>query len=138
MKARGRGHIVNIGSVFGSINFAHFVTYSSAKAGLRGFSEGLRREVAGSGIDVTYVAPRAVRTPFNGDDVLRLAAATRMNMDEPEAVAKRILRAISRHEKDVYIGFPESLFVRLNALMPRLVDVALASDDRKARALFKT
>ncbi len=42
MKARGRGQIVNVGSIFGSINFAHFVTYSSAKAGLRGFSRRYR------------------------------------------------------------------------------------------------
>ena len=52
MKAKGGGQIVNVGSIFGSINFAHFVTYSSAKAGLRGFSQALRRELAGSGIAV--------------------------------------------------------------------------------------
>ena len=138
MKHRGRGHIVNIGSVFGAINFAHFVTYSSAKAGLQGFSEALRREVAGTGIDVTYIAPRAVKTPLNGTDVLRFADLTKMNMDEPEDVAKRIVRAISKREKEVYIGFPENLFVRVNALMPRVVDAALAKDDRKTRALFNS
>ena len=36
MKAAGRGHIVNVGSIFGSINFAHFATYLSAKAELMG------------------------------------------------------------------------------------------------------
>jgi len=45
MKFRGTGHIVNVGSIFGSINYPHFVTYSSAKGGLRAFSEALRREV---------------------------------------------------------------------------------------------
>jgi NAD(P)-dependent dehydrogenase (short-subunit alcohol dehydrogenase family) len=33
-------------------------------------------------------------------------------------------------------GFPERFFVRLNAVMPRLVDAAVASGDRKAMRLF--
>jgi len=136
MKARGAGQIVNVGSIFGSIGFAHFATYSSAKAGLRGFSQALRRELAGSGVDVTYVAPRAVRTAFNSPAVLEFARQTGMRMDQPEAVADRIVRAIVARERDVYLGFPESFFVRLNALLPRLVDQALAANDRKAARLF--
>ena len=71
MQQRKQGHIVNIGSIFASIPFAHFITYSSAKAGLKAFSEALRREVCESGIQVTYVAPRAVNTPFNNEKVRR-------------------------------------------------------------------
>ena len=136
MTRRGSGQIVNIGSVFGSINFAHFVSYSSAKAGLRGFSQALRREVAGTGVDVTYVAPRAVRTPLNTGMVMKFAALTGMAMDDPDLVAARIVTAVRKRECEVFIGFPESLFVRLNALAPRLIDAALAANDRKARALF--
>jgi short-subunit dehydrogenase len=136
MKRRGRGHIVNIGSIFGSIGFAHFVTYSSAKAGLRSFSEALRRELSGTGIEVTYVAPRAVKTQLNSARVMEYAALTKMTMDEPAGVAKRIATAIAGRKKDVYIGFPEGLFVRLNAVTPRLVDAALAKTDRRAAGLF--
>lgn len=136
MKNRGQGHIVNIGSVFGSINFAHFATYSSAKAGLRGFSESLRREVSDIGIDVTYIAPRAVKTPFNAGKVMDFAKITSMKMDDPDMVALRIVKAMQDREKNVFIGFPESLFVRINALMPGVVDAALAGNDRKVRALF--
>ena len=62
MKRRNSGQIVNIGSIFGSIPLAHFAAYSSAKSGLRAFSEALRRELADTKIAVTYIAPRAVRT----------------------------------------------------------------------------
>src|SRR6202030_2205215 len=55
MTARRHGRIVNIGSVFGSIGFAYFTTYSASKFAIRGFSEALRRELEGSGIGVTYV-----------------------------------------------------------------------------------
>jgi short-subunit dehydrogenase len=136
MKARGRGQIVNVGSIFGSINFAHFVTYSSAKAGLRGFSQALRREISGSGIDVTYIAPRAVRTALNSPAVLEFARLTQMNMDEPAVIAARVFQAIQARKRDVYFGFPESLFVRINALFPGLVDRALFANDRKAARLF--
>lgn len=136
MKARGRGHIVNVGSIFGSIAFAHFAAYSSAKAGLRGLSQALRRELAGTGIDVTYIAPRGVRTAFNTPAVLEFARLTGMRMDPPEDVARKIVRAVRDRDLDVYLGFPESLFVRLNALFPRVVDHALVVNDRKAARLF--
>ncbi len=137
MRERGEGRIVNIGSVFGAIPFAHFVSYSSAKAGLKGFSQALRRELAGSGVEVTHVAPRAVKTALNSAQVMNLAALTKMNMDPPELVANRIATAMIRGERDVVIGFPESLFVRINALAPNMVDRALAANDRKAAALFQ-
>lgn len=136
MRARREGQIVNVGSIFGSIAFAHFATYSSSKAGLRGFSQALRRELAGSGVDVTYIAPRAVRTAFNTPKVLEFASITGMAMDAPDKVAARMAEAIARRRRDVYLGFPEALFVRLNALAPALVDRALAASDRRVAKLF--
>jgi short-subunit dehydrogenase len=136
MKARGRGQIANVGSIFGSINFAHFATYSSSKAGLRALSQALRRELIGAGVGVTYVAPRAVRTPLNSPTVNAWADLTGMQMDDPKTIARRIVQSIRDDRKDVYLGFPESLFVRLNGLAPGLVDGALRANDLKARALF--
>ncbi len=131
MMEQGHGHIVNIGSTFGSIAFAWFTAYSASKFGLRGFSEALRRELDDSGIEVTYIAPRAVKTKMNSDATYRMAAAVKMNMDEPAWVAERIIASIESGRKDIYLGFPESLFVRINALLPRLVDTALRKQNRK-------
>lgn len=131
MMARGEGRIVNVGSTFGSIGFAWFAAYSASKFGLRGLSEALRRELEGSGVGVTYVAPRAVRTRFNPDAVYRMAAATRMHMDEPGRVADKVVAAIEADAKDVYLGFPESLFARLNSVLPRLVDSGLRRQNRQ-------
>lgn len=135
MKFHNKGHIVNVGSIFGSINFAYFTTYSSSKAGLKGFSEALRREVAADDVHVTYVAPRAVKTSLNTGKVMELAARTKMHMDSPEWVVARIMDAVLAQSKDVYLGFPEALFVRINALFPRLVDKALATNDAIARQI---
>jgi short-subunit dehydrogenase len=137
MLAQSSGRIVNVGSIFGSIGFACFSAYSASKFGLRGFSEALRREVADSGIKVTYVAPRAVKTPMNSDAVMRMGEATGMNMDAPADVVKRIIAAVDNDRKDIYFGFPEALFVRINVLFPRLVDRALAAQNRIARKFAK-
>jgi len=137
MQEQNAGRIVNVGSIFGSIGFAYFSVYSASKFGLRGFSEALRREVSDTNIKVTYIAPRAVKTPMNSDALMRMGEATKMNMDAPEDVVKKIIAAIDNDRKDIYFGFPESFFVRLNVLFPRLVDKALAAQNRIARAFAK-
>ena len=133
MQARRAGQIVNIGSVLGSINYPYFATYSSSKAGLKGLSEGLRRELHGTGIDVTHISPRAARTAFNTAAVNRFMAITGMKADKPNVVAERIVEAILARRKDVSIGFRERQFIRINALLPRLIDAGIAPQTRKAR-----
>ncbi len=45
-----------------------------------------------------------------------------MHMDDPIWVAGRILKAIEQERDEAYLGFPESLFARINGLLPGLVD----------------
>ncbi len=125
MLAKGSGQIVNLGSIFGSIGFPCFATYSASKFALRGFSEALRRELAGTGVGVSYVAPRFTRTAFNRSVVTRMANALKMNQDEPESVATCVVRTIERDHQERYLGWPEKLFVRINSILPRLVDPSL-------------
>lgn len=138
MVSQHSGQIVNIGSTFGSIGFAWFSTYSASKFGLRGFSQALRRELADTGIEVIYIAPRAVRTAINSAAVYRMAEATRMTMDEPDAVARQILEGMQRGRKERYLGFPESLFVRINSVLPGIVDRATRKQNRAARRYADT
>ena len=125
MLKAGKGQIVNLGSIFGSIGFPCFATYSASKFALRGFSEALRRELAGTGIGVTYVAPRFTKTAFNRSAVTRMADALKMNQDEPESVAASVIATIERDGRERYLGWPEKLFVRINSILPRLVDPSL-------------
>jgi short-subunit dehydrogenase len=125
MLGRGSGRIVNVGSTFGSIGYPGFAAYSASKFALRGFSQALRRELHGTGVGVTYVAPRAVRTAFNPPAVHLMAERKLMHMDEPDWVASHIVRAIEKERSEAYLGFPESLFARLNGVFPSLVDGAL-------------
>ena len=131
------GRIVNIGSTFGSIGFAHFAAYSASKFAVRGFSGALRRELDDTNVGVTFIAPRATQTAINTDAVNRILAKTGANMDPPQQVAELIVAAIENERKDYYIGWPESFFARLNAILPRLVDGGLRKQARIAREYAK-
>lgn len=118
--------IVNVGSTLGSIGFAGFVPYSASKSALRGFSEALRRELAATGIMVQYIAPRSTLTDFNSDQITEMNQQLGIAMDAPSLVATAIIKAItSNHNGEGYIGWPEKLFVKFNALLPGFVDKIL-------------
>jgi short-subunit dehydrogenase len=131
--AQNSGRIVNIGSAFGSIGFAHFATYCTSKFAMRGFSEALRRELTDSKVSVCYVSPRAAKTPLNDDITTQMLIATKTNMDEPDYVAGQIVLAVEQDAKEYFIGQPESFFARLNGMFPRLVDSGLLKNTRIAR-----
>lgn len=131
MLARGRGRIVNVGSVMGGVGFAGFGVYCATKFGLRGFSEALRRELRGSGVSVAYVAPRYTRTALNTVAMDRMAQAVRMNTDAPETAARAIAAAVDGSKADHVIGLVERLLVRFNGLLPGVMDISLARLNRR-------
>lgn len=117
--------IVNVGSTFGTIGYPGYVVYSATKFALRGFSEALRRELADSPIVVQYIAPRATRTPLNSDRADAMNAELGNAVDDPADVAAAIARILDRGPGDYYLGWPEKLFARINAIAPRVVARAL-------------
>lgn len=125
MKARGSGQIVNMGSMTGLIPLPHLTGYVTAKAGLRGFSDCLRRELGGTKITVTHIVPRAVRTGMNTGTRAEINKRTGVHHDDPAMVAKRIFQAIIKKEREVRFGWPEKFFAFLNANFPRLIDKGL-------------
>ena len=70
MLARRRGHVVNIGSVAGMVSAPPISVYSATKFAVQGFSDGLRREVAGRGVGVTCVTPGPIATAFTPRSML--------------------------------------------------------------------
>jgi short-subunit dehydrogenase len=126
LKAQPQAAIVNIGSTFGSLPFPGFVAYSAAKAGLRGFSQALRRELADSLVAVIHIAPRAIDTPLNTDAVKALNRALKNQSDSPVDVARQVVAALRRGDGEHHFGFPERLFAWLNGVAPSLIDRGLA------------
>jgi short-subunit dehydrogenase len=118
--------VVNVGSIFGDIGYPEFTCYSATKFALRGFSIALRREWKQKGISVTYAAPRATRTDaaVAFDDLI---AKTKMNLDPPDEVARRIWQAIARGRDSVYAPAPERIYVLIQRLFPGIIDRSLSS-----------
>jgi short-subunit dehydrogenase len=126
LKAQPQAAIVNIGSMFGSLPFAGFVAYSAAKAALRAFSQGLRRELADTRVSVIHLAPRAIATPLNTPAVDALNRELKTAYDQPEQVAARIVAALRGGNSEHHIGFPEKLFAWINGIAPGVIDNGVA------------
>lgn len=126
LKACPQAAIVNIGSTFGSLPFPGFAAYSAAKAGLRGFSQALRRELADTPVAVIHLAPRAIDTPLNSAAVNALNRALGNRLDTPESVARQALAALAGNVGERHFGFPEKFFAWLNGIAPALIDRGLA------------
>ncbi|MDZ7747013.1 MAG: SDR family NAD(P)-dependent oxidoreductase [Halobacteriales archaeon] len=64
MRATGEGTIINVSSVAGRVAPPGAGAYAASKFALEGYSDTLRNEVSGLGIDVALVEPGPVETPF--------------------------------------------------------------------------
>jgi 3-oxoacyl-[acyl-carrier protein] reductase len=66
MVARGRGHVVIVGSIAGRSAFVGGAGYAATKHAVMGFAESLMLEVRDAGVKVSVVSPGSVATEFSG------------------------------------------------------------------------
>ena len=69
MRRRGKGRIINIGSVLGLIPAPYAAHYSAAKHAIEGYSESLDHEVRSFNIRVSVIEPAFVRTVFDQNGI---------------------------------------------------------------------
>lgn len=93
LQRRGRGHIVNIGSLAGKNAFAGGAAYNASKFGLLGFSEASMLDLRHSGIRVSTILPGSVDTPFGGN-----ATGSSWKI-APEDVAEAVLYVIGSNPR---------------------------------------
>lgn len=70
MRARGKGHIIQLSSVLGINALPTMGIYSATKFAVEGFSEALQAEVKDFGIHVTLVEPNSFKTDFFGSSAV--------------------------------------------------------------------
>lgn len=95
MVDRGWGRIINISSVNGQKGQFGQTSYSTAKAGIHGFTMALAQEVASRGVTVNTVSPGYVATPMVRSmrpDVLEkiIASIPTKRLGEPEEIASMV------------------------------------------------
>jgi short-subunit dehydrogenase len=120
MCARRSGHMVFVSSLSGRTAGPHSSLYSATKFGLRGFSLGLRQDLAPHDVGVSCVFPGFVR----GAGMFADSGATLppgVGTSSPEEVAAGIIRAIERNRAEVDVA-PLALRAgaRLGGLAPEL------------------
>jgi short-subunit dehydrogenase len=118
---RGHGHVINTSSVAGRTGYAGIATYSGTKFYVYGFSEGLRAELAGTGVELTVVLPGFVNTELTAG----IGSARLFKLIDPEAVAAGVLSAIERPRFEVYVPRALGPMTVITTLLPRSVRDAM-------------
>jgi NAD(P)-dependent dehydrogenase (short-subunit alcohol dehydrogenase family) len=116
LRARGRGHIVNVVSSSAWIAPPALSVYAATKHAARGLTDAVRAELRPAGIHVTGVYPGVVQT----DLATGTQASRGSKMIEPREVGEAIAAALENPRDDVFV--PRSLGPALRlyqALPPR-------------------
>lgn len=101
MVDRGRGNILNVGSLAGELVGAHSATYNATKAFVTSLGQSLAVELAESEVSVTTLLPGFTRTEFqerSGTDVSEVPALLWQSADD---VARAALEATARGDIEV-------------------------------------
>jgi short-subunit dehydrogenase len=125
LRQAARAQVINVGSLFGYLGYPGFAGYCASKAGLRGFTQALRRELADTGIAVRHFIPRATRTPINAGAVDALNAEMGVAVDQPGDVARQLLDFLDGTAWEREAGLREALLVLVNQLLPSVPDRAI-------------
>jgi NAD(P)-dependent dehydrogenase (short-subunit alcohol dehydrogenase family) len=115
MIAKNQGHIVNVSSVFGLGGFMHQSAYSTAKFGVKGFTDVLKMEFLGTNLIATSVHPGGIKTNIARGSRLTLNITKeefetqtkefeKTFINTPEFAAKTILRGILKKKSRILIG----------------------------------
>ena len=123
MVPRGSGAILNVGSTAGFQPFPGQSGYAATKAFVRAYTDGVRAELAGTGVTVATLNPGPVRTGFlqsAGMDERAFADAFPKFMWVPSLdVAKAGVDALVNDSGSVIPGLPSQVSTRLFQVIPK-------------------
>jgi len=129
LRRQTRGHIANLSSVFGMVAPPGQCAYATSKFAVRGFSEALRHELAGTNVGLSVVHPAGVKTAIARRGRLAagvpesrktegVATLDRVARSSPEQAAEQILRGVERREPRILIGAAARLIDVMQRLRP--------------------
>ncbi len=102
MLERGTGHIVNIASLAGKKGVTYNSIYSASKAGLIMWSDAVREELAGTGVNLSTICPGYVSRV--GMTVDRDLTIPPFAGSIPADVANAVIKALKQNQAEVIVN----------------------------------
>ena len=121
MTQRGKGRILNVGSVAGFIPGPCMAVYFATKAYVLSFSEALSMELKGTGVTVTVLCPGTTDTEFFRRAGLSSNPPGRRGMIDPKTVARAGYNKMMNGQTIVIPGLRNRLLTVLPRFFPRAV-----------------
>ncbi|WEJ16802.1 SDR family NAD(P)-dependent oxidoreductase [Sinorhizobium prairiense] len=126
MVARGRGGVINLGSVASFTPGPYMALYYASKGFVRSFSEALHQELRRTGVTVTCVAPGPVATEFLATSgANRVALFKILPKLESGYVAEKAWRGYKAGRRLVIPGIASKLTILLATLVPSAIMLPL-------------
>lgn len=120
MIARGRGRILNVGSISGFAASPGASTYYSSKAWLLSFSQGVAASLKGRGVTMTIVCPGPTYTAFDWHNAGGGAPPARKKFQmDASKVAAQAYRGMRRGQMVVIPGASNKSLVLIGKFLPR-------------------
>jgi len=126
MVAKGSGHIIAISSIVGKFGFPMRSAYSAAKHAMHGFYESLWAELHTQGIRVTVACPGRILTNISLHALTKDGTAhgemdhAQANGIKAETCARKIIKAVRKNKKEIYIGKIDLLMIYFKRYVPCL------------------
>lgn len=120
------GHIVAVSSISGKFGFPLRSAYSASKFAMQGFFETLGFELNNKNIDVTMIYPGRVKTNVSKNALLKDGTIYgKMDKGQNEGIsaekcAKKMIKAVEKRKKEVFIGKKELIMVFLRRFFPNI------------------
>lgn len=120
------GALINIGSVLSDTVVPLQGHYAASKHAVKGFTDTLRIELdeEGAPVAVTLIQPAAIDTPYphHAKNYMNVEPTHQPPVYAPEIVAKAILSAAERPQRNVKVGGSAKMFTTMETFAPRLGD----------------
>lgn len=121
MVDRGHGTVMNIGSLAGFQPGPLQSVYHATKAYVLSFSEGLQRELRGTGVHVMDYCPGFTSTGFGAVAGVAPSRVMGRISDDPRSVGRAAVRAMRRRRVVVVHGIRYKLVAQITRVVPRFV-----------------
>ncbi|MCL4115943.1 UNVERIFIED_CONTAM: hypothetical protein GTU68_032761, partial [Idotea baltica] len=119
---RPEAAVVNISSIFGLMGIGYQAPYCATKFAVRGFSESLAVEMHNTKVQVMSVHPAGIKTNIannaRGGEEAEKEEFNKMLNDDPNAIAKKIIKGIKRKNTRLRVGRGATLVDWMNRFKP--------------------